>query len=593
MPDVDWINDEASSRGMSSHTLNYVIAPNEGYDARAAEIIFYDKNSDLKDTLKVVQAQKDAIVISQKKYDVKAEGETIEVKLSANVDFEITMPEVDWIEQVESRALTNHTLYFKVAENEGEESRSATILFTNNDSNLTDSVIINQRESPKGSYENGVLTINTAGTLKDFLGDDYLDITSLKIVGPINGSDIYNLRRMLAASSFKDGNTGKLTDLDLSEAILVEGGYYLDKYIYITGEECFSSDNMIGCDMFERCTNLQNIILPKGITSIEESAFNKCKSLESITIGEGVTAIKQYAFYECESLSSINIPNSVTTIGTWAFNGCKKLKEVTIGNGLTFIGKEAFSYTSVESVYIEDLSAWCKIEFNDTASKPDGKLYLNNEELTELVVPNDVTEIKDFAFYSNKSLTKVSLGSNVKSIGKEAFYSCSSLVSIELLSDSLTSIGNEAFSSCNSLESIKLSDNLTSIGNYAFYWCRSLTSVIIPDKVTSIGIEAFQECTSLVNVTLGNGITKIGEKAFMKSRLASLKIPKNVTTIERLAFYYTNKDECYSYAVVPPSLKNQTFSDSVYGKLYVPAGRLDAYKASDWVNYFEEIIEME
>ena len=58
MPDVDWILDEASSRGLSSHTLKYIVTANEGYDSRSASIIFYDKNSDLKDTLKVVQMQK-------------------------------------------------------------------------------------------------------------------------------------------------------------------------------------------------------------------------------------------------------------------------------------------------------------------------------------------------------------------------------------------------------------------------------------------------------------------------------------------------------------------------------------------------------
>ena len=148
MPDVDWITDEASSRGMSSHTLKYVISANEGYDSRSAEIIFYDKNSDLKDTLKVVQAQKDAIVISQKAYEVKAEGETIEVKLAANVDFEIAMPEVDWISQTESRALTEHILYFKVKENEGEEERSAEIIFYDTNNALSDTLKIVQM--PKG-----------------------------------------------------------------------------------------------------------------------------------------------------------------------------------------------------------------------------------------------------------------------------------------------------------------------------------------------------------------------------------------------------------------------------------------------------------
>lgn len=149
MPDVDWITDEASSRGMSSHTLKYVIAPNEGYDSRSVEIIFYDKNSDLKDTLTVIQAQKDAIVISKKEYEVKAEGETIEVKFSANVDFEVTMLDVDWISQTESRGLSEHVLYFKVSENTSEENRSAKIVFRDKNSELAETLVIVQMR--KGS----------------------------------------------------------------------------------------------------------------------------------------------------------------------------------------------------------------------------------------------------------------------------------------------------------------------------------------------------------------------------------------------------------------------------------------------------------
>ena len=102
MPNVDWISDEASSRGMSSHTFKYIVSPNETYANRSVEIIFYDKNSELKDTLKINQTQKNAIVISKKIYEVKAMGETIEVELSANVDFEVKIPNVDWIIQTES-----------------------------------------------------------------------------------------------------------------------------------------------------------------------------------------------------------------------------------------------------------------------------------------------------------------------------------------------------------------------------------------------------------------------------------------------------------------------------------------------------------
>ena len=255
MPDVDWISAENQTRAMSSHTLKYVVAPNEGYDSRSAQIIFYDQNSDLKDTLKVVQVQKDAIVISKKEYTIKSEGETIEVKLSANVEFEVTMPQVDWISKVESRALTEHTLYFKVAENTSEENRSAKIAFTDKDSQLSDSIIVNQQSKTT------IVTLIEAGRMKSALGEDYLTVKTLKIVGPINGDDVFYLRKMMT--------DGELEKLDLSESSIVEGGeWYYNSY--------YTSNNTIGKSMFEECKKLQEIILPNNLIAIEYYAFDQC-----------------------------------------------------------------------------------------------------------------------------------------------------------------------------------------------------------------------------------------------------------------------------------------------------------------------------
>jgi len=147
MPDVDWITDEASSRGLSSHTMKYIVKYNETYDSRSAEIIFFDKNSDLKDTLKVVQAQKDAIIIGEKEYEVKAEGKTIEIELGSNVEFEISI-EDDWIKQVESqsaRVLVSHKLYFQISENESEKERNSRILITDKNQQLTETILIKQK----------------------------------------------------------------------------------------------------------------------------------------------------------------------------------------------------------------------------------------------------------------------------------------------------------------------------------------------------------------------------------------------------------------------------------------------------------------
>ena len=145
MPNVDWIIDEASSRGLSSHTLKYAIKANEGYDSRSAEIVFYDKNSDLKDTLKVVQAQKDAIILSQKEIFVGAKADTIEVKLNANVEFEMEIPNVDWISHITSRSLKEHCAIFYVQNNDTEERRNANVLFYGKNKLVCDTIAIIQK----------------------------------------------------------------------------------------------------------------------------------------------------------------------------------------------------------------------------------------------------------------------------------------------------------------------------------------------------------------------------------------------------------------------------------------------------------------
>lgn len=296
MPDVDWITDEASSRGMSSHTLKYVISHNEGYDARSSEIIFYDKNSDLKDTLKVIQAQKNAIVISEKNFSVSKEGGTIEVKVNTNVDFEVQIPsDITWVSQTDSRALSENSIYLKIEENKGDNTRETEIVFINNESQISESITISQAGSVKAGYANGVVTIATAGTMKKLLGDDYLNITSLKVVGPINGDDVYYLRKMLGGSNFSEADWGKLTTLDLSEATIVEGG----EYYYQNLGNLYTSNNVIGDYMFFRCYNLQNIMLPNNLVSIGKYAFSECNALIKTEIPDSVISMGACTFQDC------------------------------------------------------------------------------------------------------------------------------------------------------------------------------------------------------------------------------------------------------------------------------------------------------
>ena len=212
----------------------------------------------------------------------------------------------------------------------------------------------------------------------------------------------------------------------------------------------------------------------------------------------------------------------VTEISKRAFNAevspaCALLTSVTIGKNVTTIGASAFeNCSSLTSVYITDIAAWCNISFGNYSANPlayGGNLYLNNELVTKLIIPDSVISIGGSTFSGCSSLTSVTIPDGVTSIGDSAFSGCSSLTSVTI-PDSVTSIGWRAFSGCSSLTSVTIPDGVTSIGDGAFYWCRSLTSINIPDSVTSIGYSAFQYCDSLASINIPDSVTSIGYSAF-------------------------------------------------------------------------------
>ena len=196
--------------------------------------------------------------------------------------------------------------------------------------------------------------------------------------------------------------------------------------------------------------------------------------------------------------------------------------------------------------------------------------YTEEQGVTEVIVPDGVTEIGSEAFYRCSSLTSITLPDSLTEIGSEAFYECSSLTSITIPA-SVTKIGDYVFCECSSLssidvdennnmfssvdgiiynkkktilklcpegrKSINIPNNVTKIGYYAFSGCESLTSITIPYGVTEIGSGAFSCCSSLTSITIPDSVTKIGDYAFSYcDLLTSITIPNGVMEIDKGAF---------------------------------------------------------
>ena len=394
-----------------------------------------------------------------------------------------------------------------------------------------------------------------------------------------------------------------------------------------------NSVTSIGWYAFYGCKGLTSVTIPNSVTSIGNYTFSDCSGLTSVDIPNSVTSIGNSAFYGCSGLTSVDIPNSVTSIGESVFKNCYGLTSVTIPNSVTSIGSWAFDGCSgLTAVHITDLSAWCKIKFSSNNSNPTSyahHLYLNGEEITNLVIPDDITSIEYGTFYGCSGLTSVTIPNSVTSIGNSAFSGCSGMASVTI-PNSVTSIGDDAFEGCKGLTSVTIPNSVTSIGNYAFEGCSGMTSVDIPKSVTSIGSRAFYKCSGLAAVhisdlsswfkikfgneyanpmysssnevtyvndmeltdlTIPDSITSIPEYAFRGcSSLRRVIIPESCKTVPQYAFEYCNNLQelnlpstcvaCYDYsfygcsslkkincqAETPPAAYANTFSSSIYTK---------------------------
>lgn len=317
-------------------------------------------------------------------------------------------------------------------------------------------------------------------------------------------------------------------------------------------------------------TNIEQVTIGPEVQAIPNN-FVKGSKIDEITIPNSVTYISNSAFEACTSLTSINIPNSTISVGSKAFYNCSGIENLSIGNSVTSIGSNAFSgCTNLKRVNISNLGAWCGFQFESETDNPlhyAGSLYLDGQELTNLVIPDTITAINAYVFDNCKSITSVTIPNSVTAIGASAFEGCENLTRVDISSlEAWCSIQFETagisnplfyarhiFLNNHEINNLVIPNTITAINAYTFENCISITSVIIPNSVTKIGSWAFSDCIGLTDVSLGLSVDTIGYGAFHGCvALGSISIPNSVTCIDGVAFGYC---QSLTEVLVPSSVQ--------------------------------------
>ncbi len=330
----------------------------------------------------------------------------------------------------------------------------------------------------------------------------------------------------------------------------------------------------IAPNMFFGCSNLTSLTLGNEVSKIGRYAFTSCGKLTSVDIPASVVSIGDYAFSNCTSLESVSITPSIQYIGTRAFYGT--VLQYNVIDGINYIGNEEYPYTVLVEI-VDKTASTCTI---NSATKIIASSAFYGAKVTNIVVPDGVSQIGEGAFANNGYFKTVTLPNTIKRIDKNAFYEtnafegayitdmkayceiefggdCASpdiiyLNDVKLdsiiIPDGTEKIGNYAFDNYSIVRAISIPDSVQSIGAYAFYNAKTTAEIeelVIPSSVQSIGEWAFRSCLNAdgaeVALIIEEGLETIADNVFAINNFTSISLPSTLKTIEAGAFQMNGK----------------------------------------------------
>ncbi len=285
-----------------------------------------------------------------------------------------------------------------------------------------------------------------------------------------------------------------------------------------------------------------NVFVPEtldgyAVVGIGDNAFKDNKRIKSVSIADSVETIGYSAFQGCMALERIGFPENekFVEIKSHTFNGCARLSEVEIPDSVTEIEVYAF----------EECTELSSVKLPKRLEKLGGMAFGDCDKITRIEIPKSLKECSWTVNYKGpfgecEGIKEVRFEEGTTEIASSLFGGCTGLEEIRI-PDTVTVVESEAFRRCTNLKQVTFSANLTEIQNSAFSGCSKLENVQIPDGTKKIGYYVFQDCTSLTEASIPDSVMEIGDRTFSGcTSLEKVHIPNTQKTITSYMFHECN-----------------------------------------------------
>ena len=276
---------------------------------------------------------------------------------------------------------------------------------------------------------------------------------------------------------------GPFAESNVQKATIESGMTVIPEHLFhknstLTSVEIPDTVTEISCYAFAQ-TGLENIELPSSVTTLQYEIFSGGNLLQ-ISIPDSVTGMGNAIFQNCSKLQKVKLPKARYNISDYTFAGCTSLEEIQLPKTVTTIWPHAF----------DGCSSLKKVEWSDCLESIKDNAFKGCTSLTEIVIPNTVRELGNEAFRNCDGLEKIVIPNSVTTIGNGVLYDCDSLTNISV-GVGISKLSESCFEHCDNLEKIVLPYTIKSIDKSAFKECIALKEITIPRNTSSIGTSVF------------------------------------------------------------------------------------------------------